>query len=125
MILGDLLRCSAYDADSTFVGHIIDARLSATVGEAGGCLPTHIYGLIVGPHSSTSFLGYERETTRAPWIVDRFMRWRHRGTFLVLWADVELIVDGRVHLRPGYQRYRAVLPPDPRRRTGEMRTADT
>ncbi|OZG27822.1 hypothetical protein BH683_018385 [Williamsia sp. 1138] len=125
MILGDLLRCSAYDSDATFVGHVIDARLRATALEAGGCLPTEIYGLIIGPHSSTSFLGYERETTRAPWIVDRLMRWHHRGTFLVVWADVEMIVDQRVHLRPGYRRYRAVLPPDQRRRAGEMRTADS
>jgi hypothetical protein len=62
-------------------------------------------GFIVSPHSGSSFLGYERTETRAPWLLWRALWWRHRGSFLVLWPDIAQIDRRRVHLCPGYVRH--------------------
>ena len=121
MILGDIFGRPVLGADQTYLGHAIDARLTAGVDENGQCLPEELFGLIISPHSSTSFLGYERETTRAPWAIALFMRWHHRGTFLIRWPDIASIDEKYIHLRAGHQRYSAALPPDARRRHQETR----
>jgi hypothetical protein len=45
-------------------------------------------------------------------IIDRFLRWRHRGSFLVAWEDVQRVSDTTVRLRKGYRRLDAALPGD-------------
>ncbi|WP_108719478.1 hypothetical protein [Miniimonas sp. S16] len=63
-----------------------------------------VVGLLVSPHTGGSFLGFERRGVRSPWVVAALVRWRHRGTFLVAWHDVERISPGLVHLVPGFEK---------------------
>ena len=44
-----------------------------------------------------------------PVIIDALLRWRHRGSFLVLWDDVQRMEPHRVELRDGYRREPSAL----------------
>jgi len=71
--------------------------------------PARLYGLLVSPHARSSSLGFERAGVRSPWPVAALVRWRHRGSFLVLWSDLTMISLGRIDLRPGYRKCSALL----------------
>ena len=64
-----------------------------------------LLGLVVSPHSVSSFLGYERTGLRQPWPLPAMLRWRHRGSFLVLWEDIAVIGAEAVRLREGFTAY--------------------
>ena len=51
---------------------------------------------------------------RAPWPIAPFLRWRHRGAFLVRWEDIAMLGTDAVHLREGYR------PVDPDLDTGTV-----
>jgi hypothetical protein len=70
-------------------------------------------GLVVSPRSASSYLGYERTAASRPVLIDRFLRWRHRGSFVVAWRDIRRIdlEPHRVTLRAGYTREDASLEP--------------
>jgi sporulation protein YlmC with PRC-barrel domain len=108
MILSDLLGNPVHDASGRRVGRVVDARFRL----AGRSTPAkaHLVGLVVSPRSASSYLGYERTATSRPVVIDRFLRWRHRGSFLVAWEDVQRVSDTTVRLRKGYQRLDAALP---------------
>jgi sporulation protein YlmC with PRC-barrel domain len=109
MILSDLLGNPVQDASGRRVGRVVDARFRM-VGRSAST--AQLVGLIVSPRSASSYLGYERTATSRPVIIDRFLRWRHRGSFLVAWEDVQRVSDTTVRLRKGYQRLDAALPDD-------------
>jgi hypothetical protein len=97
------------DADDQPVGTIIDVRLAL-----GGDLdhdpdPPTLFGLLVSPHSRSSYLGYERSDARRPKVLAALLRWRHRGTFLALWDDVQRIDTTSVLLRSNFTRYSPTL----------------
>ena len=48
---------------------------------------------------------WEFYTKWAPWLLASWYRWRARGSFLVLWADVAAWGDGGVDLRPDAPRW--------------------
>jgi hypothetical protein len=73
-------------------------------------LPARLYGIIVSPHARSSSLGFERSGVRSPWPIASLVRWRHRGSFLVRWADLERIDVERIQLRPGFERASPELP---------------
>jgi hypothetical protein len=118
MILSELLRLAAVDSEGTKVGTIIDARFVVDGRPNQLLADARLYGLIVGAHSRRSFMGYERSDTNSPAGIARFLRWRERDAFLVLWPDVLSITQDGVALRPGYKRYSPILPPSPK---GERR----
>lgn len=105
MILSDLMQAPVLDADGTRLGRVIDARFVVD-GAPGPLLSeARLDGFIVSAHSGSSFLGYERSDEKSPWLIARFLRWRHRGAFLVRWEDVARISQTGVSLREGYRRY--------------------
>ncbi|MFD6176576.1 MULTISPECIES: PRC-barrel domain containing protein [unclassified Isoptericola] len=142
MNVGDLLDVPVVDHDGAPLGVVVDVRLALeVVDEPEGAPgagedreePEHdgplsaqarrdavgrarVVGLLVGPRGAGSFHGYERTDVRSPWPVPQLVRRRHRGTFLVRWADVEALGDGAggggddgsVRLARGYEQ----LPPD-------------
>ena len=59
-----------------------------------------------------SYLGYERTAASRPVLLDRLLRALHRGSFLVLWEDIERIERQRVLLRGGYERRPSALVPE-------------
>lgn len=102
MLLNDLMDAVVVDAAGHRVGRVIDARFRLD----GRADPpkARLVGLVVSPRSASSFLGYERTADSRPAIIDRLLRWRHRGSFVVAWADVAKIDQDprRVRLRTGF-----------------------
>jgi sporulation protein YlmC with PRC-barrel domain len=109
MILSDVMRSDVLTADGTRLGRVIDARFVVDGAPHQLMADARLVGFIVSPHAGTSFLGYERTGERRPWLIADFLRWRHRGSFLVDWEDVALLDDGVVRLREGFRRRSAVL----------------
>ena len=110
MILSDLLGTEVHEADGTRVGRAIDARFRLE----GNTSPSRarLVGLIVSRGAFASYLGYERTAASRPVLLDKVLRALHRGSFLVLWDDIERIEEGRVRLRADYERHPSTLAPE-------------
>ena len=109
MILGDLLGTPVFDADGGRLGRVADARFVLDGTPHQLMAEPRLLGLVVGPHSASSFMGYERNGLTRPRTIARILRWRHRGSFLVLWEDIAVIGERSVRLRPGFTRYSTAL----------------
>jgi hypothetical protein len=109
MQLSKLLGLRVIDAAQHPVGTVIDVRLAMTGDPEHNPAAPHVLGLVISPHTKSSFLGYERSGANAPAMLAALFRWRHRGTFLAAWEDVARLGSDLVKLRPGYTRYSAVL----------------
>ena len=106
MIITDLLGSRVSGPD--FLGFVSDVRFILESGSARQ--PARLYGIIVSPHARSSSLGFERSGVRSPWPIAALVRWRHRGSFLVRWVDIERLDIDRIQLRPGFQRGSPELP---------------
>jgi hypothetical protein len=109
MQLSELLGAAVRDSDGTTLGTVVDVRLAIR-----GDLGSHpeapaLFGVIVSPRTTSSYLGYERSEARRPAALAGLLRWRHRGTFLVLRSDVASIGTRAVTLSAGFRRYSPVL----------------
>jgi sporulation protein YlmC with PRC-barrel domain len=109
MILGDLLGVHVYDDGGTRLGRVADARFVVDGPPRQLLADARLLGLVVSPHSASSFLGYERTGLDQPWPLPRMLRWRHRGSFLVLWEDIAMIGRESVRLRAGFTAYSPAL----------------
>lgn len=105
MILSDLLGSAVLAADGERLGQVVDARLVLDGAPDGLLAAARLHGLVVSPHAHSSFAGYERTGVDAPALIARFLRWRARGAFLVLWEDLASFTDDVVRLRPGATLY--------------------
>ena len=115
MLLSDLLDARVLDADGRALGFVVDVRLvlDAPPGGLDGAAPLatpRVHALLVSPRTGTSFLGYERTSTNAPALVARYLRHRHRGTFLVHWTDVAAPTASTITLRPTWTPWSPTLP---------------
>lgn len=110
MILSDLMQTPVYDPDGRKLGRVIDARFVVDGAPRQLLSDARLDGFVVSDHSGSSFLGYERTDARSPWLIAHFLRWRHRGAFLVRWEDVERLSPTGIRLRAGYRRYDSALP---------------
>jgi len=87
---------------------VADCRLTVD-GTPGPLLAeARLVGLIVAPKDRQGFLGYERTSVRSPAPLAQWYERRQRGSFLVLWEDLESI-DDVVTVRPGYTRWSSAL----------------
>lgn len=82
---------------------IVDGAPQQLLAEA------RLLGLAVSAHSAASFLGYERTGLSQPWPLARILRWRHRGSFLVVWEDIAQLGVESVRLREGFTSYNPKL----------------
>ena len=119
MQLSELLELPVRDATGRQVGTVVDIRLAID-----GDLDDHpdeptLFGLIISPHTQSSYLGYERADARRPALLAELLRWRHRGTFLALWHDIAHVSTDSVVLRHDFERYSPVLRDDRDRSPGE------
>jgi hypothetical protein len=105
VIITDLLGARGFGTD--FVGYVSDARFTFDTSTAGR--PARLYGIVVSPHAGSSSLGYERSGVRSPWPIAALVRWRHRGSFLVRWDDIERLDQRRINLRPGFTKVSSQL----------------
>jgi hypothetical protein len=109
MILTDLLGSKVFGPE--FLGYVNDARFLLDPPSTDQPMPTaRLYGLVVSPHAKSSTLGFERIEVSSPWPIAAAVRWRHRGAFLVAWADIARLDPGRVQLRSSFTRRSALLP---------------
>jgi hypothetical protein len=83
---------------------LVDVRVEISGAPRQLLAETIVVGILVSPRSRTSTWGFERRGANAPAIIARPQHWLHRGMFLVAWADVARIDEGRVTLRDGYER---------------------
>jgi sporulation protein YlmC with PRC-barrel domain len=109
MILGDLLGTPVHDSDGARLGRVADARFVVDGAPQQLMADARLLGLVVSPHSVSSFLGYERTGVTEPWPLPRMLRWRHRGSFLVMWEDIAMIGEKSVRLREGFTAYSPAL----------------
>ena len=109
MILGDLLGVFVFDDGGTRLGRVADARFVVDGAPRQLLSEARLLGLVVSPHSWSSFLGYERNSLTRPWPLPKLLRWRHRGSFFVMWEDIAVLGDQSVRLRPGYTAYSPAL----------------
>lgn len=109
MQLSELLGLPVCDSDGAQLGTLIDVRLCVTGDMGDRPDPPKVFGVIVSPHSSSSYLGYERRRVDQPRVLASLLRWRHRGTFLALWHDVDDVSSDRLTLRRGATEYSPVL----------------
>jgi hypothetical protein len=123
MILRDLLDATVTGASGEPLGYVVDVRFVLDGPLDGLLAAPRVHGLLVSRRRGTSFLGYERTEVRSPALLARWLRWRHRGTFLVHWQDVTGVEIGAVRLRPGYRRFSPLLPGRPPRRPDLHRAA--
>src|SRR4029453_19462555 len=91
-----------------FLGFVSDVRFSFDPSSIGQ--PAQLYGIIVSPHARSSSLGFERSGVRSPWPLAALVRWRHRGSFLAHWRDIERIDIKRIQLREGFEHGSPELP---------------
>jgi hypothetical protein len=103
MILSDLFRLPV-TADGQKVGYVVDARFELDGTGLNGVGDARLVGFIVSRRVRDSFLGYERTSVTSPWLIARFLGWRHRGAFLVAWEDIDVLGRDAVVLRRGYER---------------------
>jgi hypothetical protein len=106
VIITDVIGARVFGPD--FLGYVTDVRFTLDTHAIG--LPTRLYGIIVSPHARSSSLGFERSGVRSPWPIAALVRWRHRGSFLVRWAEIERFDERRIQLRPGFERASPELP---------------
>ena len=109
MQLSDLLGLPVCDSDGRPVGTLIDVRLSVSGDLADRPDAPKVFGVIVSPQSRSSYLGYERRRVNQPRVLASLLRWRHRGTFLALWRDVDDVTAERLTLRGGATKYSPLL----------------
>ncbi|GAA3341470.1 hypothetical protein GCM10017714_25600 [Curtobacterium pusillum] len=108
MLLSELMRQPVLDADGTRVGFVLDVRFVLDGVPEGPLATPQLHGILVCPRKNASFLGYERTDVRAPWLVADLLRWRARGTFLVLARDIDRL-GAPVRLRPDATRWSPAL----------------
>lgn len=109
MILGDLLGVPVLDNNGTKLGKVADARFAVTGIPGQLMAEARMIGLVISPHSAASFLGYERTGLTQPWPLAHVLRWRHRGSFLVLWPDIAALNTTSVQLREHFTAYNPAL----------------
>ncbi|WP_345762114.1 PRC-barrel domain containing protein [Diaminobutyricibacter sp. McL0608] len=105
MILSDVMGAPVIAATGKRLGVVVDARLALDGPPDGVLAAARLHGLVVGRHAHGSFMGYERTNVNSPALIARFLRWRARGSFLVLWPDIASLADDVVQLRPDATQY--------------------
>ena len=109
MNLNDVLGCDVMDDAGQRLGEVSDVRFALDAGAGQLLSQARLVGIVVCPRTASSFLGYERQELSQPWPVAQLLRWRHRGSFLVLWEDIAVMGPKEVGLRPDFTAYDARL----------------
>ncbi|MGO4433693.1 PRC-barrel domain-containing protein [Paenarthrobacter sp. RAF9] len=110
MILNDILGRDVMDSSGERLGEVSDVRFALDAAPAQLLSRARMVGILVSPRTATSFLGYERQDLSQPWPVAQLLRWRHRGSFLVLWEDIAVMGPNGVRLRSEFMAYESTLP---------------
>jgi len=93
--LNDLLHMTVRGADGGVLGNVLDVRAEPSSAEPGRRIV--VTGFAVGRGHPGGLLGYDRRAGQGPWLVNKVVRWLHRGSGFVDAEDVtELDWDAEV-----------------------------
>jgi hypothetical protein len=97
--LNDLLGMHVRFADGTDGDQVIDVRLVPGDDVRGHLNELVTEGLIVGRNRPGTLFGYDRNPQQGPWLIRVILRFVHRHTGYLEWADVDHIdwQNARVH----------------------------
>ncbi|QQQ61860.1 PRC-barrel domain-containing protein [Paenarthrobacter ureafaciens] len=109
MILTDILGIDVLDSSGKRLGEVSDVRFALDAAPGPLLSKARLVGIIVSPRTASSFLGFERQNLTQPWPIAQLLRWRHRGSFLVLWEDIALMGPKSVRLRSDFTPYESGL----------------
>jgi hypothetical protein len=110
--LSELLSIEVVDTTAQRIGTVVDVRLVVSGALDDSPSAPTLFGLVISPRTTSSYLGYERSDARRPALLSALLRWRHRNAFLALWSDIERIDAQSVTLRAGFSRYSPILRDD-------------
>ncbi|MFK0002363.1 PRC-barrel domain-containing protein [Paenarthrobacter sp. NPDC090522] len=111
MILTDMLGTDVVDSAGKRLGEVSDLRFALDSAPSRLLSKARLVGIIVSPRTASSFLGFERQNLSQPWPLAQLLRWRHRGSFMVLWEDIAKVGADAVTLRPDFTPYESELAP--------------
>lgn len=89
--LTDLLGMRVVLADGRDGDQVVDVRLAPSSRVTGPLAELVVDGLLVGRMRPGTLFGYDRHPTQGPWMVKKIVRFLHRHTGYVSWADVETV----------------------------------
>lgn len=107
MLLNDVLGRRVVGPEGP-LGYVGDCRLVLDGPPNTLLASARVIGLIVTRKHKQGFLGYERTAVNSPLPLAWWYERRQRGSFLVLWEDIEA-VDDVVTVRPGFTRWSPAL----------------
>ncbi|MDX6232860.1 MAG: hypothetical protein QOH68_1860 [Nocardioidaceae bacterium] len=107
MLLNDVLGRRVVGPEG-HLGYVGDCRLVLDGPPNPLLASARVVGLIVSRKHKQGFLGYERTVVNSPAPLAHWYERRQRGSFLVLWEDIESVEDV-VTVRPGYTRWSSAL----------------
>jgi hypothetical protein len=107
MLLNDILGRPVVGPDG-HLGYVADCRFAIDGPPRSMLADARLVGLIVARKHLHGFLGYERTFVRSPAPLAWWFRRRQRGSFLVLWGDIESLSDV-IRVRQGYTRWSSAL----------------
>ena len=70
---------------------VVDVRLAPSARVPGLLAEYVVEGLVVGRARPGTLFGYDRHPEQGPWVVKKIVRFLHRHTGYVSWADVETV----------------------------------
>lgn len=88
MRAGELIGRPVRDSTGRAIGAIREIRTAATPG-TGGVYELVVRGVVVG-RTRVRFFGFQRHDQRGPAPLAGFVRWLHRHSRYVEWADLDL-----------------------------------
>jgi hypothetical protein len=99
--LNDLLGMHVRFADGRDGEEVTDVRLEPGDRVRGIMSELVVDGFVIGRRRPGTLFGYERHPSMGPWLIRVIIRFLHRHTGYVTWADVEKVdwENGLVQLR--------------------------
>lgn len=107
MLLNEILGRPVVGPDGQ-LGYVADCRLAIDGPPRHLLADARLVGVVVAHQHRQGFLGYERTSVSSPAPLAWWFERRQRGSFLIVWADIESI-DDVVHVRPGFTRWSSAL----------------
>jgi sporulation protein YlmC with PRC-barrel domain len=83
--LNDILHLGVHATEGGPLGQVLDVRLTRVPAER---MELVIQALVVGRGRPGSYLGYDRDRSQGPWLLNRLVRRLHRHSGLVPWSAV-------------------------------------
>jgi hypothetical protein len=100
MRLSEVLARPVVSQSGDLLGIVRDVVATQDGAPLGADARLLIREVLVGRASFGSHLGCGRpQRQSAPWLVETFVRWRQKETWIIPWTALDLVGDGPIHVR--------------------------